>query len=31
MKGRNVWLEWNLTSQKYEERGENEIGKVKIS
>jgi len=30
MKGRNVWLESNITSSKYEERGENEVGRVKI-
>jgi hypothetical protein len=30
MKGRNVWLESNLTSSKYEERGENEVGRDKI-
>lgn len=31
LKGRNVWLESNLSSSKYEERRENEVGRVKIS
>lgn len=31
LEGRNVWFPLILTSQKYEERAENEVGRVKIS